>query len=128
VAIALVPLGLTALPARASDPGPHGCIVADAGGNAAPTIYPNSGTSQIGGNSCTFTEVAGDGSGGWNGAAASWSIGWCAPVAPATTCTPTDTKTGTGPTMGPNGTIPPGNLVTISVTSGWFIAGTANGA
>jgi len=130
-------LGMTALlfgvPAQAADPGPHGCVIGDGAGNAMPTVYPNSGTSQIGGSSCTYVQVAGadGGGGGYVAAAASWSITSCVPVS-ATVCTPDpdhsySSSAGSAP-VGMTDAIPTGDQVSVTVSNGVVVAGTPDGA
>lgn len=63
--------------AMAVGSGPHGCFLQDVSGHTLPNVH-KSGTSTIGGNSCTMTQVATDeptGKGGSYAAAAqAWSI------------------------------------------------------
>ncbi len=120
----------------AIDPGSgtHGCVVADINGTPAPIVYPNSGTSQIGGNMCTYTQVAGatvpGGAGGYVAAAQSWSITSCVPVSPAVcNADPAhsySSSAGSVP-VGSQTAIPAGDQVTVIVHNGFVIAGTPNG-
>ncbi|MHB8573583.1 MAG: hypothetical protein ACYDAY_11635 [Candidatus Dormibacteria bacterium] len=131
--LGLMALGLGGTQASASDPGPHGCVLGDANGTAAPTVYPNSGTSQIGGNFCTYTQVAGvNGTdGGYVASAQAWSIVSCVPVS-QTECDSDaahsySSAAGSLP-VGGAGSIPAGDLVTVSVSNGTIVAGTPDGA
>jgi hypothetical protein len=116
-------------------------VVADGNGTPAPTVYPNSGTSQIGGGSCTFTvESTWDPTGtqprgsGYVAAAQSWSISSCTPGVDARgnpICTPDpahsySSAAGSAP-AGSVGALVAGEQVTVTVTNGAVIAGTPNG-
>jgi hypothetical protein len=138
-AAARLPLYIGAAHA-AVDPGSgtHGCVVADANGTPAPTVYPNSGTSQIGGNTCTFTVVPGatvGGDAGYFAAAQTWSIVSCAltPAAGGGLVCVNDPKhsysSGAGsPAVGVPPALVPGEVVTVTVHNGLVIAGTGNGS
>lgn len=128
VALGLAPLSVAFgahaddVPSPPSDPGPHGCVLSDP---AAPVVR-QSNTSTIGGSSCTYTQV---GDGGFGGAAASWSISWCTPGPNVgDPCAPQEDIQGSGPVVGPFGLIHNGDVVTVSVTTGAMVAGTATGA
>lgn len=132
--------------AMAFDPtnssGTHGCALQDVGGQSQ-VVYPNSGTSQIGGSSCTYQQVdtnddpvGGAHGGSYLATAQSWSITACTPgIDPVTglPICPADPNvnfgTGAGQTSTPEGrnVIPVGDQVTVTVSNGSIIAGTANG-
>jgi hypothetical protein len=117
--------------------GTHGCALQDVAGHSQ-NVYPNSGTSQIGGSSCTYLQVdtnddpVGGAHGGSYGAAAqSWSISACTPGKDASgnpICTP-DVSFSSAQGSSPQGrnVIPVGDEVTVTVSNGSIISGTANG-
>ena len=121
--------GLSLVPGVQAAPSTHGCIIGDANGTPAPTIYPNSGTSQIGGNTCTITAMsnATDGSGpGYEAASQSWRITGCTPT--GTTCTPNPADSyssgaGSKP-VGAPGSLKAGDIITATVSNGTLIVGT----
>lgn len=135
---------LASAPAWAFDPtgtpsGTHGCALADANGTPAPVAYPNSGTSQIGGNSCTYTQVDsnepdpnGASGGSYLAAAQAWSVSACTPVVTngtQTGCTPDGSwSSAAGSPNQAVHVIKPGDQVTVTVHNGTIISGVVNGA
>ena len=120
--------------------GTHGCVLADVQGTPAPIAYPNSGTSQIGGNECdNMTVVATNdppgGGEGYEAAAQTWSIVACIPGVDPTTGKPICTadpahsyssSAGSAP-VATLGALPAGEQFTAKVTDGTLIVGTPNG-
>jgi hypothetical protein len=115
--------------------GPHGCALQDVAGNSK-VISPNSGTSQIGGNSCTYLQVntnddpTGGATGGSYGAAAqSWSITAC-PTTDGKTCSGAANFSASSDAGSPpqaRNVVPVGDLVTVTVSNGVIVSGTLNG-
>ena len=134
LACALATCAVAASAAQAA-PSTHGCALQDANGTGTPNVY-QSDTSTIGGNSCTFTAMtnATDGSGpAYVATAQSWSISGCTPGVdalgnPICTANPADSfssSAGSSP-VGAPGSLTPGDVITVKVTSGSIIAGTVS--
>ncbi|MHB8464750.1 MAG: hypothetical protein ACYDH6_19010 [Acidimicrobiales bacterium] len=132
VSMGVVAFGLASLliarPAVAAsglppDPGPHGCLLSDP---PLPVVH-DSDTSHIGGNHCTYRQIGASG-GSFFGAATAWSFTWCTPPPPKVKhqpCKPDGHIAGSGPVVsGLLGTIPYGDLVTVSVRGGLVSCGT----
>ena len=132
----VVPGALAAAPAPGS--GPHGCALQDVNGTTTPVVH-QSDTSTIGGNTCTFTQVAtddptGDG-GNYVAAAQSWSITTYTitpgPTPGTVTRTPDPAHSfSSAAGSSPHGehVIPPGEQADVTVSNGTIIVGTGNGA
>ena len=134
---------MAAAPAFAGLPTPgtsgtHGCALADANGTAAPIVYPNSGTSQIGGNACTVTEVVGvyDNPNGsiFASAGATWSVTACTPYTVVVNGVTEEKCRPDGSWSSAAGSLPvqeyvltPGDTITASVTNGTLVVGTLDG-
>ena len=118
--------------------GPHGCVLSDVGGNSPP-VFHDSVTSHIGGNKCTYTQVASDPSipqgGSYSAAAQFWSVKsyarlynkaakrWSWVADPHHSYS----SAAHSPSVGQY-VIPVGDKVTVRVSNGFIITGTPNGA
>ena len=124
--------------------GPHGCALSDVAGQSAPVVH-DSDTSHIGGNFCTYTQVASDASlppgGSYFAAAQSWSIvsqkyscvtvtvkhrqhkscGWVSDPAASFS------SAAGSPNVG-QFVIPVGDKATVKVSNGTIVTGTFDGA
>ena len=118
--------------------GPHGCVLSDVAGQSPPVVH-DSDTSHIGGNKCTYIQVASDPSipqgGSYSAAAQSWSVKSFTKVYNKTTkrwswvADPRHSYSSAAhsPSVGQY-VIPIGDRVTVTVSNGSIITGTPNGA